>query len=106
LVIGKQLFSGPITNYQITQLPNSGYTALSCNSSKKWVKEGILLGFRIGAMAEMVTAGALSFVVVPGSRAVNRGKAAEWGLLVYAPVTIKYRDEKTDRGSALEELLR
>jgi 2,3,4,5-tetrahydropyridine-2,6-dicarboxylate N-succinyltransferase len=45
-------------------------------------------------------------VVVPGSRAVNRGKAAEWGLSVYAPVIIKYRDEKTDRGAALEELLR
>ncbi len=45
-------------------------------------------------------------VVVPGSRALNRGKAAEWGLSVYAPVIIKYRDEKTDAGAALEELLR
>jgi 2,3,4,5-tetrahydropyridine-2-carboxylate N-succinyltransferase len=45
-------------------------------------------------------------VVVPGSRAVNRGKAAEWGLSLYAPVIVKYRDEKTDRGAALEDLLR
>jgi 2,3,4,5-tetrahydropyridine-2,6-dicarboxylate N-succinyltransferase len=45
-------------------------------------------------------------VVVPGSRALNRGKAIEWGLSVYAPVIIKYRDEKTDAGAALEELLR
>jgi len=45
-------------------------------------------------------------VVVPGSRAITKGKAGEWGLSVYAPVIIKYRDEKTDRGSALEELLR
>jgi 2,3,4,5-tetrahydropyridine-2,6-dicarboxylate N-succinyltransferase len=45
-------------------------------------------------------------VVVPGSRTINRGKAAEWGLSLYAPVIVKYRDEKTDRGSALEELLR
>ncbi len=45
-------------------------------------------------------------VVVPGSRAVTRGKAAEWGLSLYAPVIVKYRDEKTDRGAALEELLR
>jgi 2,3,4,5-tetrahydropyridine-2-carboxylate N-succinyltransferase len=45
-------------------------------------------------------------VVVPGSRPVTRGKAAEWGVSVYAPVIIKYRDEKTDRGAALEELLR
>ncbi len=45
-------------------------------------------------------------VVVPGARAVTRGKAAEWGLSLYAPVIVKYRDEKTDRGAALEELLR
>ena len=45
-------------------------------------------------------------VVVPGSRGLDRGKAREWGLAIYAPVIIKYRDEKTDRGSALEEALR
>jgi 2,3,4,5-tetrahydropyridine-2-carboxylate N-succinyltransferase len=45
-------------------------------------------------------------VVVPGTRALDRGKAQEWGLSIYAPVIIKYRDEKTDRGSALEDALR
>jgi 2,3,4,5-tetrahydropyridine-2,6-dicarboxylate N-succinyltransferase len=45
-------------------------------------------------------------VVVPGSRAVDKGKAVEWGLSLYAPVIVKYRDEKTDRGLALEDLLR
>jgi 2,3,4,5-tetrahydropyridine-2-carboxylate N-succinyltransferase len=45
-------------------------------------------------------------VVVPGSRAVNKGKAAEWGLSLYTPVIVKYRDEKTDTGTALEEWLR
>ena len=45
-------------------------------------------------------------VVVPGTRALDRGKAREWGLSIYAPVIIKYRDEKTDRGSALEDALR
>jgi 2,3,4,5-tetrahydropyridine-2-carboxylate N-succinyltransferase len=45
-------------------------------------------------------------VVVPGSRAVGRGKGAEWGLSLYAPVIVKYRDEKTDLSTALEELLR
>jgi 2,3,4,5-tetrahydropyridine-2-carboxylate N-succinyltransferase len=44
-------------------------------------------------------------VVVPGSRPIARGKS-DWGLSVYCPVIIKYRDEKTDRGAALEELLR
>jgi 2,3,4,5-tetrahydropyridine-2-carboxylate N-succinyltransferase len=49
-------------------------------------------------------------VVVPGSRAVAPGKgherSREWGLSLYAPVIVKYRDEKTDLSTALEELLR
>jgi 2,3,4,5-tetrahydropyridine-2,6-dicarboxylate N-succinyltransferase len=45
-------------------------------------------------------------VVVPGTRAMNKGKAKEWGLSVYTPVIVKYRDEKTELSSALEELLR
>lgn len=45
-------------------------------------------------------------VVVPGARAVHKGKAEEWGLSVYTPVIVKYRDEKTELSSALEELLR
>jgi 2,3,4,5-tetrahydropyridine-2,6-dicarboxylate N-succinyltransferase len=45
-------------------------------------------------------------VVVPGSRAVDKGKAAEWGISLYAPVIVKYRDEKTAKGTELEEWLR
>ena len=45
-------------------------------------------------------------VVVPGSRAVAKGQAAEWNLSLYTPVIVKYRDEKTDRGIELEEWLR
>jgi 2,3,4,5-tetrahydropyridine-2-carboxylate N-succinyltransferase len=50
-------------------------------------------------------------VVVPGSRALKNGAAgadyaAEWGLSLYAPVIVKYRDEKTELSAALEELLR
>jgi 2,3,4,5-tetrahydropyridine-2-carboxylate N-succinyltransferase len=45
-------------------------------------------------------------VVVPGARAISRGKGAEWGLSLYTPVIVKYRDEKTDLSSALEVLLR
>jgi 2,3,4,5-tetrahydropyridine-2,6-dicarboxylate N-succinyltransferase len=45
-------------------------------------------------------------VVVPGSRAVTRGKAAEWGLSLYTPVIVKYRDEKTQSSIELEDLLR
>jgi len=45
-------------------------------------------------------------VVVPGSRALNQGKGAEWNLSLYTPVIVKYSDEKTDRGVELEEWLR
>ncbi|MGA2966386.1 MAG: 2,3,4,5-tetrahydropyridine-2,6-dicarboxylate N-succinyltransferase [Terriglobales bacterium] len=45
-------------------------------------------------------------VVVPGSRAVTKGKSAEWNLSLYTPVIVKYRDEKTERGIELEEWLR
>ena len=45
-------------------------------------------------------------VVVPGSRAVSRGKGAKWGLSVSAPVIVKYRDDKTELSLVLEELLR
>jgi 2,3,4,5-tetrahydropyridine-2,6-dicarboxylate N-succinyltransferase len=45
-------------------------------------------------------------VVVPGSRAVKKGAAAEWNLSLYTPVIVKYRDDKTDRGIELEDWLR
>ena len=49
-------------------------------------------------------------VVVPGSRPVAKGKchpnAEAWGLSLYAPVIVKYRDEKTDFSTTLEDLLR
>jgi len=45
-------------------------------------------------------------VVVPGSRAVTRGKGQDWGLSLYTPVIVKYRDEKTDQSIELEDLLR
>jgi 2,3,4,5-tetrahydropyridine-2,6-dicarboxylate N-succinyltransferase len=44
-------------------------------------------------------------VVVPGARAIDRGNPG-WGLSLYCPVIVKYRNEKTDRGAMLEELLR
>src|SRR6202045_3868597 len=45
-------------------------------------------------------------VVVPGSRAVAKGKGAEWGLSLAAPVIVKYRDEKTELSLVLEDILR
>lgn len=45
-------------------------------------------------------------VVVAGSRAVTSGKGQEWGISLYTPVIVKYRDEKTDAKIQLEDLLR
>jgi 2,3,4,5-tetrahydropyridine-2-carboxylate N-succinyltransferase len=45
-------------------------------------------------------------VVVPGSRSVTKGKGQQWGLSLYCPVIVKYRDEKTDLSTTLEDLLR
>jgi 2,3,4,5-tetrahydropyridine-2-carboxylate N-succinyltransferase len=45
-------------------------------------------------------------VVVAGSRAITHGKGKEWGLSVYTPIIVKYRDSKTDSRIQLEDLLR
>jgi 2,3,4,5-tetrahydropyridine-2,6-dicarboxylate N-succinyltransferase len=45
-------------------------------------------------------------VVVPGSRPVSSGKGREWGLSLATPVIVKYRDERTDARTALEEWIR
>lgn len=45
-------------------------------------------------------------VVVAGARAVTRGPGKDWGISVYTPIIVKYRDEKTDAKIQLEDLLR
>jgi len=45
-------------------------------------------------------------VVVPGSRPITTGKGREWGLSVATPVIVKYRDERTDARTALEQWIR
>jgi 2,3,4,5-tetrahydropyridine-2-carboxylate N-succinyltransferase len=45
-------------------------------------------------------------VVVPGTRAVETERGRTWGLSVYAPIIVKYRDEKTDGATQLEDYLR
>src|SRR5882724_508295 len=45
-------------------------------------------------------------VVVPGARGAPGAAAARWGISLYAPVIVKYRDEKTDAATLLEEYLR
>jgi 2,3,4,5-tetrahydropyridine-2-carboxylate N-succinyltransferase len=45
-------------------------------------------------------------VVVPGSRAIPSGFGQQMSLSVYTPIIVKYRDEKTDLSTTLEDLLR
>jgi 2,3,4,5-tetrahydropyridine-2-carboxylate N-succinyltransferase len=45
-------------------------------------------------------------VIVAGSRAVTSGPGKDWGISVYTPVIVKYRDAKTDTKIQLEDLLR
>lgn len=45
-------------------------------------------------------------VVVAGSRGVRGAFAAEHALAMYTPLIVKYRDERTDSATALEEFLR
>jgi 2,3,4,5-tetrahydropyridine-2-carboxylate N-succinyltransferase len=58
------------------------------------------------ATAEMALVIPEGAVVVPGSRAVTAGYGKQMGLSVYTPVIVKYRDEKTDLSTTLEDLLR
>jgi 2,3,4,5-tetrahydropyridine-2-carboxylate N-succinyltransferase len=45
-------------------------------------------------------------VVVAGSRAITHGPGKQWGVSLYTPVIVKYRDSKTDAKIQLEDLLR
>jgi 2,3,4,5-tetrahydropyridine-2-carboxylate N-succinyltransferase len=45
-------------------------------------------------------------VVVSGTRRITQGIGAEWGLSVYTPLIVKYRDAGTDTRVQLEDLLR
>jgi 2,3,4,5-tetrahydropyridine-2-carboxylate N-succinyltransferase len=45
-------------------------------------------------------------VVVPGSRAISHGHGKDWGVSLYTPVIVKYRDSKTDARVQLEDWMR
>jgi 2,3,4,5-tetrahydropyridine-2,6-dicarboxylate N-succinyltransferase len=45
-------------------------------------------------------------VVVPGSRPISKGPGKDWGLSLYTPIIVKYRDATTDARVELEDLLR
>jgi len=45
-------------------------------------------------------------VVVAGARAIQHGRGKDWGISLYTPVIVKYRDARTDSKIQLEDLLR
>ena len=45
-------------------------------------------------------------VVIAGTRAITSGPGKDWGISVYTPVIVKYRDARTDTRIQLEDLLR
>ena len=45
-------------------------------------------------------------VIVAGSRRVNSGPGKDWGISLYTPVIVKYRDAGTETKIQLEDLLR
>ena len=45
-------------------------------------------------------------VVIAGSRAITSGPGKDWGISIYTPVIVKYKDEKTGSKIQLEDLLR
>jgi 2,3,4,5-tetrahydropyridine-2-carboxylate N-succinyltransferase len=45
-------------------------------------------------------------VVVAGTRAITHGPGKDWGISIYTPVIVKYRDSKTDTKIQLEDFLR
>jgi 2,3,4,5-tetrahydropyridine-2-carboxylate N-succinyltransferase len=82
--------------------------ARSCAGGRCWRRDDpdagtpvydVVNGTILKATAEMPLIIPEGAVVVPGSRAVTRGTARRWGLSVYTPVIVKYRDEKTDLSS-------
>ena len=58
---------------------------------------------RDGTQPLEISAGA---VVVPGTRPVTSGPGKAAGVSLYAPIIVKYRDEKSETAVRLEELLR
>jgi 2,3,4,5-tetrahydropyridine-2,6-dicarboxylate N-succinyltransferase len=45
-------------------------------------------------------------VIVAGSRAISSGPGKNWGISLYTPVIVKYRDARTQAKVQLEDLLR
>ena len=53
-----------------------------------------------------VALASFAYRCIAGARAITNGPGKDWGISVYTPVIVKYRDAKTDTRIQLEDLLR
>jgi 2,3,4,5-tetrahydropyridine-2-carboxylate N-succinyltransferase len=63
---------------------------------------GVIIKPKIGEPLEIPA----NAVVIPGSRSIDSSFGREHGLSISTPLIVKYRDEKTDAKTALEDALR
>jgi 2,3,4,5-tetrahydropyridine-2-carboxylate N-succinyltransferase len=63
---------------------------------------GIIIKPKVGEPLEIPA----NAVVIPGSRSIDSSFGREHGLSISTPLIVKYRDEKTDAKTALEDALR
>jgi 2,3,4,5-tetrahydropyridine-2-carboxylate N-succinyltransferase len=63
---------------------------------------GIVIKPKVGEPLEIPA----NAVVIPGSRSIDSSFGREHGLSISTPLIVKYRDEKTDAKTALEDALR
>ena len=63
---------------------------------------GVIIKPKVGEPLEIPA----NAVVVPGSRSIDSSFGREHGLSISTPLIVKYRDEKTDAKTALEDALR
>lgn len=96
---GCGIYEGTIVRERAVLAPG---TILTGSTSVYDLPRGLILRRTADAPLE-IPAGA---VVVPGSRAVVTEQGRDWGLSLYTPVIVKYRDERTDAATLLEDALR
>jgi 2,3,4,5-tetrahydropyridine-2-carboxylate N-succinyltransferase len=63
---------------------------------------GVIIKPKVGEPLEIPA----NAVVIPGSRSIDSSFGREHGLSISTPLIVKYRDEKTDAKTALEDALR
>ena len=77
-----------------------------CTAQEIAIANGRATGLRYRDASGVERVQPAGAVVVPGTRPVRSGVGRERGISLYAPVIVKYRDDRTDASVQLEALLR